>query len=269
MAKCKCRICGKELDSTTAYKVVIKNHNRYFCSQEEYEEHKQKREHEDTLVENIKKTSCYIMNQSFIGSTFFYKEWELWKKIAPNDIILDYLTENKERLREKVSSITSSEFARIRYLSTVLKNSLLDYQSNKTSTKQSAKIKPVTIEEYVAKYLDPNLDFKPDITMEDRIKMILGPHFENDELIAQTIRKLSYDEFLKTPYWEAITYYKRSQADFKCERCGSSTNTQTHHKTYAHHGYEHRSEVIDHDLIVLCKECHQKEHDMIDADDEI
>jgi hypothetical protein len=211
------------------------------------------------------------MNQSFIGNTYFYKEWELWKKISSNDIILDYLSENKEWLRNKLLSASSSEFARIKYMSTVLKSNLLDYQNKKKNTETLivTKIKPATIEEYVAKYLDPNLDFKPDIPMEDRIKMILGPNFEDDELIAKTIGNLSYDEFLKTPYWEAITYHKRYQSDFKCARCGSSTNTQTHHNTYAHHGYEHRSEVIENDLIVLCKECHQKEHNIIDADDEI
>lgn len=42
-------------------------------------------------------------------------------------------------------------------------------------------------------------------------------------------------------------------------RCGSRTNTQSHHITYTHHGYEHRPDVIKSDLIVLCKECHQAE----------
>lgn len=271
MARCKCRICGKELDSTTAYKIVIKNHNRYFCSQEEYEEYKQKKEHEDALVENIKKIACYIMNQSFIGNTFFYKEWGTWKKIASNDIILDYLSENKEWLRNKVTSASSNEFARIKYMSAVLKNGLTDYQNKKKNVKQieTSQIKPVTIEEYVAKYLDPNLDFKPNISMGDRIKAIINPKFEDDSLIAKTISGLSYAEFPTTPYWDVITYYKRSKVGFKCARCGSGTNTQSHHITYAHHGHEHRPEVIESDLIVLCKECHQAEHGIANPDDEI
>lgn len=52
-------------------------------------------------------------------------------------------------------------------------------------------------------------------------------------------------------------------------RCGSRTNTQSHHITYTHHGYEHRPDVIKSDLIVLCKECHQAEHGISNPDDEI
>ena len=47
---------------------------------------------------------------------------------------------------------------------------------------------------------------------------------------------------------------------FICQECLKPFNVyhlNTHHKTYIHHGEE-----IDHleDLIVLCQECHEKEH---------
>ena len=36
--RAKCRICGRQLDTNTAYKITDKNgKNKYFCSQSEYE----------------------------------------------------------------------------------------------------------------------------------------------------------------------------------------------------------------------------------------
>ena len=40
--------------------------------------------------------------------------------------------------------------------------------------------------------------------------------------------------------------------------CGSDKNLSTHHNTYENHGYEHKNEVINKDLIVLCQDCHNK-----------
>jgi YHS domain-containing protein len=38
MAKAKCKICGTELDTKTAYKVTDKNgKNKYFCNEAEFE----------------------------------------------------------------------------------------------------------------------------------------------------------------------------------------------------------------------------------------
>lgn len=264
---CKCRICGKKLNTETAYKVVVKNKNKYYCSEEEYNNYMQQREYNEALVEDIKKTLCCIMDVGFLGNTFIYKEWEEWKKIAPNEVILNYLTENKEFLCGKLKILAGNEYGRIKYLSTVIKNNLSDYQNQAPSITIENHIKDVSIDEYIAKYLDSNLMFDPKVTREERFAMIINPKFQNEELIAEAINKLSYKEFLETPYWETITDYKRSRADFKCEQCGSSINTCTHHKTYSRHGYEHRSDVIDNDLIVLCRECHQKEHHI--DDDEI
>jgi YHS domain-containing protein len=38
MARCKCKICGTQLNTTEAYKITDKNgKNRYYCSATEYE----------------------------------------------------------------------------------------------------------------------------------------------------------------------------------------------------------------------------------------
>lgn len=68
--------------------------------------------------------------------------------------------------------------------------------------------------------------------------------------------------FLRTPYWNAISLYAKSKANFSCQLCNSKENLRTHHRTYERHGYEHRDEVIKQDLIVLCDDCHSKFHDI-------
>nr|DAW76172.1 MAG TPA: Protein of unknown function (DUF968) [Bacteriophage sp.] len=36
-----------------------------------------------------------------------------------------------------------------------------------------------------------------------------------------------------------------------------------HHKTYENHGREFNRDIADSDLIVLCRECHEKFHDKL------
>lgn len=262
---CKCRICGKKLNTETAYKVVIKNKNRYYCSQEEYDMYIENQKRTAELKQNIKDILCYIFNMPAIVNTLIYKEWQEWNQIATDQIIFDYLEENKIFLQDKVSQTSPTEYAKIKYLSAILKNSLNDYQ--KDEPRPERKIKDVTIEEYVAKYLDPNLSFNPEVTLAERVRIIIDPLFLEDDLIAETVNSLTYEEFLTTPYWNTITDYKKEQANFKCKQCGSNKHTCTHHKTYAHHGYEHTLEVINQDLVVLCDACHKKIHNI--NDDEI
>lgn len=265
MIKCKCRICGKEHSVEEAYKVVINNKNRYFCSQEEYETHIANKKREEKLVNDIKKTICYIFGAKTIVNTQIYKEWQQWNQVATNEIIFDYLTENKEMIRCKIEPLEGDEYSKIRYLSSIIKNSICNYQ--KPSSQKH--IKATTIEEYIIKYLDPTLCFKTDVPDEEKTKAIINPSFEDDRLIAEAVKQLSYREFLETPYWETISYYRRFKSNFKCKKCGSSENTQTHHLTYERHGYEHRIDVMKNDLIVLCRKCHHKVHGITDSDDEI
>lgn len=71
------------------------------------------------------------------------------------------------------------------------------------------------------------------------------------------IAQIPYSEFLKSAYWRSIATFLKDKAG-KCELCGAKTGLVVHHKTYLHHGDE-----IHHpkDLIVLCRNCHKKEHE--------
>lgn len=45
----KCQICGKSIDRSTAYKVVVGDANKYFCSEEEFNADKDGNESEIAL----------------------------------------------------------------------------------------------------------------------------------------------------------------------------------------------------------------------------
>lgn len=128
MAKAKCRICGKELDTKIAHKVIDKNgKNRYFCSQSEYEaeEIRKKKAKEDK--DKVYRLICDIMGEKEIISTALYKEWTVWNKVADNEKISKYLEENRDYLSSVIGRLDSSEFARIRYLSTIIKDRIKEF----------------------------------------------------------------------------------------------------------------------------------------------
>ena len=131
MARAKCRICGAQLDTTIAYKVVVKGTNRYYCSKEEYDNEEAKKQQ---VAENRNKTyslMCDILGVKDIVNTALWKEYSEWLKVADASKINDYLGENKDYLVKVTSRLDSNQFARIRYISAVLKNSLADFKPKK------------------------------------------------------------------------------------------------------------------------------------------
>lgn len=75
-----------------------------------------------------------------------------------------------------------------------------------------------------------------------------------------TVQLMNYDEFLKTIYWGIVSGWKVYLQ--KVCTCGSPWALTVHHKTYAHHGEEHR--YLD-DLTVKCRECHREIHGLATA----
>lgn len=116
---------------------------------------------------------------------------------------------------------------------------------------------------YISNYISPTRVWCEGVTIKTKINQVIYPEYTiNHKSVCEAIQDLTYDNFLCTPYWSAISLYAKSLAKFKCQLCNSSDNLQTHHKTYARHGYEHMTKVIKEDLIVLCEECHTKFHDI-------
>lgn len=74
------------------------------------------------------------------------------------------------------------------------------------------------------------------------------------------VKNIEYKDFLKTPYWKIVSYYKKYSVGFKCELCGKSVNLQTHHLNYDRHFFEH--EFYKKDLECLCDDCHTLNHNL-------
>ena len=128
MARAKCRICGKELDTKIAYKVIDKNgKNKYFCSQSEFEAEEARKKKAKEDKNKVYCLICDIMGEKEIINTMLWKEWMVWNKVADNEKISKYLEENKGYLTSVIGRLDSSEFAKIRYLSTIIKDRIKEF----------------------------------------------------------------------------------------------------------------------------------------------
>ena len=124
MAKCKCRICGTPHDTKDAYKVVVNNKNQYYCSQEEYKKDLERKKKAAEDKDRVYRLVCDIMCEKDIINTALYKEWQVWNKVANNEKIAKYLEENEEYLTSVMTRLGSSEYARIRYLSAIIRDKI-------------------------------------------------------------------------------------------------------------------------------------------------
>ena len=106
----KCRQCGTKIDRKTAFKVVVGGKNAYYCNGAEYQK---------TLHEKEIKTNTY----DCINQIFGYKVLNsaLFKEI--NLLLQVYSYIAKVLDKEFVS-----EYAKIRYFSTILKNNMADFK---------------------------------------------------------------------------------------------------------------------------------------------
>jgi YHS domain-containing protein len=150
MAKAKCKICGAELDTKTAYKVTDKNgKNKYFCSQSEFEAEEERKKKVAEDKERVYRLICDIMGVNEILNTALWKEKLEWNKAFSDEFIAKYLEEKKDYLSSAIARLSGTEYAKIRYISTVLKNSLRDFKPRV----EVAEIPKVVAEEhYETKY---------------------------------------------------------------------------------------------------------------------
>ena len=136
-----CRYCKSKIEKKDALQIPGEKNNTYFCNQECYdkanaekkakeierlakkqekEENKQKRI--DPVYEEIADIFGYRIQNSAL-----FAEMKLWRGICDDTKILAYLQENRDRIKSAMERASSSEYARIRYVSAILKNSLADY----------------------------------------------------------------------------------------------------------------------------------------------
>lgn len=79
------------------------------------------------------------------------------------------------------------------------------------------------------------------------------------------ISRLEYRSYIRSPAWEEVKrrFYRSRLYRGRCEAClATDKPLDLHHKTYTRLGYERLS-----DLIPLCRECHEKTHEVHEAND--
>lgn len=128
--KCKWQACKKDLTTDKAYKVVIDGKNAYFCREAHYYAYMEEQEFKE------KKKADKIRRDDLIAEIFgyqvinsaLYKEMSVINKVANDSKIADYLAENKAYLHSVMQRDFSSEYGKIRYFSTIIKNNIKDFK---------------------------------------------------------------------------------------------------------------------------------------------
>lgn len=67
--------------------------------------------------------------------------------------------------------------------------------------------------------------------------------------------RVSYSDYLKSPYWKAIRRRILIRDGRRCQCCGSSEQLNVHHRCYDNLGHE-----FEDDLITWCRGCHAAHH---------
>ena len=119
-----CQICRKKIERDTAYKRVIGKANKYYCSEAEWQQEEDKKKKVAQDKERAYRLVCDIMGEKEIINTALWKEWQVWNKVANNEKIAKYLEENKDYLTSVIGKLGSSEYARIRYLSAIIRDKI-------------------------------------------------------------------------------------------------------------------------------------------------
>lgn len=70
-------------------------------------------------------------------------------------------------------------------------------------------------------------------------------------------RKTEYQEYLNSDHWKQIRLKALKRAGYKCQLCASNKELNVHHNTYKNKGHENLN-----DLVVLCRDCHKKFHNI-------
>jgi hypothetical protein len=71
------------------------------------------------------------------------------------------------------------------------------------------------------------------------------------------IRQESYDGYIDSDYWSKVRLKALAFVNCKCQKCGSGSKLQVHHKYYCQRYTELENM---HLLEVLCDDCHKSEH---------
>ena len=131
MARCNCKYDKKQLDTKTAFKVVIKEKNTYFCDENCYNKYladKAEQEKINAEYDEIYELTKRIFGYEFTGYSLLKREINTWEKVGTRAKIIAYLTENKDWLSNVMSKEFASDFNRVRYYSVIVAGKLHDFK---------------------------------------------------------------------------------------------------------------------------------------------
>lgn len=140
MRQVKCRNCGTFINRDSAISVQNGKAKLWYCNSsclEQAEEKKVVAQKEQAEKDAVYNEICDIFNYKIVN-TALWREWAIWNQVADNRKILAYLKENHDYIAGAIGRLGGSEYAKIRYLSAVLKNSLHDYEVKVVEEEKSA-----------------------------------------------------------------------------------------------------------------------------------
>ena len=152
MAAPKCRYDNREVDRKTAFKVVIKDKNTYWCSEKCYQLHCEAQERQAKInaeYDEIYELTKQIFGYEFTGYSLLKREVNTWEKVGTRAKIIAYLTENKNWLSGVMRKEFASDYNRVRYYSAIVAGKLHDF---KPKSLEVEKPKVVVEEQYETKY---------------------------------------------------------------------------------------------------------------------
>jgi YHS domain-containing protein len=129
--RCKCKYDDKQLDTKTAFKIVIKEKNTYFCTEECYNHYLADKEKQDKInaeYDEIYEITKQIFGYEFTGYSLLKREINTWEKVGTRAKIIAYLTDNKDWLSNVMSKEFASDFNRVRYYSVIVAGKLHDFK---------------------------------------------------------------------------------------------------------------------------------------------
>ena len=166
-----CRYCKSKIEKKDALQILGEKHNTYYCNQECYSNYfaeKEKTKNENEAVKRAKEIErlakkqekerqieeqkaasaarkakrdavydelCDIFGYE-VQNTVLFTEWILWNKLADDEKILAYLKEHKDYIKGATARASGTEYAKIRYMSAILKNNLKDYSNSREHREQ-------------------------------------------------------------------------------------------------------------------------------------
>ena len=128
----KCQICGKSIDRSIAYKVVVGDANKYFCSEEEFNADKARKDHAKEVLETI--AECYQYCSGYGEPPYNVVKKELKENLGAVDVetIYQFVKENREKLKKTIEKKVerdgpfSQVYFAFRYLSAIIKREILE-----------------------------------------------------------------------------------------------------------------------------------------------